>query len=101
MVVRLSYHNWKLAACVESLKSIPMETVTEASGSSRSESGEEGRKDERRKGRVSDKGTVCNVGKDEAKGERRRRRRGGSSRVEQTGIHTTCVFYFTKQGHCV
>lgn len=35
--VRLSYHNWKLAACVESLKSIPMETVTEASGSSRSE----------------------------------------------------------------
>lgn len=34
--VRLSYHNWKLAACVESLKSIPIETVTEASGSSRS-----------------------------------------------------------------
>lgn len=27
--------------------------------------------------------------------------RGGSSRVEQTGIHTTCVFYFTKQGHRV
>lgn len=26
---------------------------------------------------------------------------GGSSRVEQTGIHTTCVFYFTKQGHRV
>ena len=25
----------------------------------------------------------------------------GSSRVEQTGIHTTCVFYFTKQGHRV
>lgn len=37
--VRLSYHNWKLAACVESLKSIPMETVTEASGSSRSAKG--------------------------------------------------------------
>lgn len=34
--VRLSYHNWKLAACVEPLKSIPIETVTEASGSSRS-----------------------------------------------------------------
>ena len=96
MNVSLSYHNWKLAACVESLKSIPMETVTEASGSSRSENG---RKDERRKGRVSDKGTVCCVGKDGAKGGRRRG--GGSSRVEQTGIHTTCVFYFTKQGHCV
>lgn len=34
-----AHHNWKLAACVESLKSIPMETVTEASGSSRSEEG--------------------------------------------------------------
>lgn len=42
--VRLSYHNWKLAACVESLKSIPMETVTEASGSSRSVNGKEGGK---------------------------------------------------------
>lgn len=39
--VRLSYHNWKLAACVESLKSIPMETATEASGSSRSADGRE------------------------------------------------------------
>lgn len=43
--VRLSYHNWKLAACVESLKSIPMETVTEASGSSRSERGRGGEKE--------------------------------------------------------
>lgn len=57
MDVSLSYHNWKLAACVESLKSIPMETVTEASGSSRSE----GRKGERREGGVSDKGTVCSA----------------------------------------
>lgn len=40
--VRLSYHNWKLAACVESLKSMPMETVTEASGSSRSANGRGG-----------------------------------------------------------
>lgn len=48
--VRLSYHNWKLAACVESLKSIPMDTVTEAPGSNRSESGKVGREDERRKG---------------------------------------------------
>lgn len=55
MDVSLSYHNWKLAACVESLKSIPMETVTEASGSRRSE----GRKGERRE--VSDKGTVCST----------------------------------------
>lgn len=47
--VRLSYHNWKLAACVESLKSIPMETVTEASGSSRSVNGKEGRKGEKEK----------------------------------------------------
>lgn len=49
MDARLSYHNWKLAACVESLKSIPMETVTEASGSSRSVNAKEGRKDEKRK----------------------------------------------------
>lgn len=47
----------------------------------------------RRKG-VSDKGTVCSVGKNKAEGE-------SSSRVEQTGIRTTCVFYFTKQGHRV
>lgn len=67
----MSYHNWKLAACVESLKSIPMETVTEASGSRRSENGKEGRKDEGRKGRVSDKGRVCSVERDGAKGERR------------------------------
>lgn len=50
MDVRLSYHNWKLAACVESLKSIPMDTVTEAPGSNRSESGKEGREDKRSKG---------------------------------------------------
>lgn len=43
---------------------------------------------------VSDKGTVCSVGKNKAEGE-------SSSRVEQTGIRTTCVFYFTKQGHRV
>ncbi|TNN56969.1 hypothetical protein EYF80_032779 [Liparis tanakae] len=53
---------WKLAACVESLKSIPMETVTEASGSSRSE-------EEEKKEIVSDKGTVCNARKDGAKRE--------------------------------
>lgn len=63
MDVRLSYHNWKLAACVESLKSMPMDTVTEAPGSKRSENGKEERKDKRRKGRVSDKGTVCGAGK--------------------------------------
>lgn len=68
MDVRLSHHNWKLAACVESLKSIPMETVTEASGSRRSENEREGRR-----GRVSDKGTVCSVEEDGAKGERRKR----------------------------
>lgn len=90
--VRLSYHNWKLAVCVESLKSIPKETVTEASGSNCSANRKEGREEEKRKGRVSDKGTVCSVGKNKVKTE-------SSSRVEQTGIHTTCVFYFTKQGH--
>lgn len=48
----------------------------------------------RRRRGVSDKGTVCSVGKNKAEGER-------SSRVEQTGIRTTCVFYFTRQGHRV
>lgn len=88
----MSHHNWKLAACVESLKSIPMETVTEASGSSRSEDGKDGR----RKGRVSDKGTACGARKDGGKGGERG---GRGSRVEQTGIHAACVFYFAKQGH--
>lgn len=32
-----SYHNWKLAAWVESLKSTPNETVTDASASKLSE----------------------------------------------------------------
>lgn len=52
---------------------------------------------------MSDKGTVCSLGKNEAKGERMKElgEEGGSSRVEQTGIHTTCVFYFTRQGHHV
>lgn len=50
----LSYHSWKLAACVESLKSTPMETVTDAPGSRRSERG----KKEKERG-VSDKGTAC------------------------------------------
>lgn len=93
MDVRPSHHNWKLAACVESLKSIPMETVTEASGSSRSEDGKEGREDGR-KGRVSDKGTVCSGGRDGAKGERRRR--SGTDKHP----HHLC-FHFTKQGHRV
>lgn len=35
-----SYHSWKCAACVESLKSTPMDTVTDACGSKRSEEGE-------------------------------------------------------------
>lgn len=65
----LSYHNWKLAACVESLKSIPMDTLTEAPGSNRSENGNKGRKHERREESVSSKGRVCSMGKDEVKGE--------------------------------
>lgn len=99
--VMLSYHNWKLAACVESLKSIPMETVTETSGSSRSASGKEGRKEEKKKGRVSDKGTLCGVGKNEANGERmkwlRRRRRRRWAAAEWNRQASTPLVFSTSQ----